>query len=213
MMTLALGFVTVLAGGWVPAVSLAQDAVEDGCPREALRQMMRTAAAHDAVADVASIELEVLRLCTVRQNLIVKIAEGELRLAELRGVAAASLAPLAAPVAAMSAPEETLPPPAKAASPEVVLPEAAPAHLAPPPSVESPGAVVRAPAAAQFRWTTVYGSAGEWTASVTDGAQIWYVRPGDVLPSGLVVESVRVRPPGVAVGRNGTAWQLPGPDG
>ena len=56
--------------------TLAQDAPEDGCPRGALRQMMTAAAAYDAVADVASIELEVLRLCTVRQDLTVKIVEG-----------------------------------------------------------------------------------------------------------------------------------------
>lgn len=191
----------------------AQDAPEDACPRAALRQMMATAAAHDAVADVASIELEVLRLCTVRQALIVKIAEGESRLAELRGVAAASPSPAPAAVAVMSPPEETLPPPAKATQPVVVEPEAQPARWVPPPRVEPARAVVRAPARPEYRWTTVYGSAGEWTASVTDGAQVWYVRPGDVLPSGFTVESVRVRPPGVAVGRNGAAWQLPGPDG
>ena len=204
----------VLVGGGVLACAsgaLAQDLSEDACPRAALRQMMATAAAHDAVADVASIELEVLRLCTVRQALIVKIAEGESRLAELRGVAAASPSPAA--VAVMSPPEETLPPPAKATQPVVVEPEAQPARWVPPPRVEPAPAVVRAPARAEYRWTTVYGSAGVWTAGVTDGVEVWYVRAGDVLPSGLTVESVRVRPPSVAVGRNGKAWQLPGPDG
>ena len=200
-----IALVTIGGGGGVAA----QDASGDGCPRDALRQMMSTAAAHDEVADVASIELEVLRLCTVRQNLLVKIAEGESRLAELRGVSSA--APAA--VAVMSPPQESLPPPAKATQPVIEQSEALPALLAPPARVESPSAVARAPALAQLRWTTVYGSAGEWTASVTDGAQVWYVRAGDVLPSGVTVESVRVRPPGVAVGRNGKAWQLPGPDG
>ena len=185
------------------AGTFAQDAPEDACPRAALRQMLSTAAAHDAVADVAAIELEVLRLCTARQDLIVKIAQGESRLAELRGVAAAASPPVGT-VAVMSPPEETLPPPAKAAAPE---------RLLPPPSVEPPRAVVRAPARPALRWTTVYGSAGAWTAGVTDGVEVWYVRPGDVLPSGFTVESVRVRPPGVAIGRNGTTWQLPGPDG
>lgn len=210
-MAMALGLMFVLMGPWVPTASLAQDAPEDACPRAALRQMLSTAAAHDAVADVAAIELEVLRLCTQRQDLIVKIAQGESRLAELRGVAAAASPPVGA-VAVMSPPEETLPPPAKAAAP-VVVPEAPPARLLPPPSVEPPRAAVRAPARPALRWTTVYGSAGAWTAGVTDGVEVWYVRPGDVLPSGFTVESVRVRPPGVAIGRNGAAWQLPGPDG
>lgn len=202
-------------GVWLGLASrdACSEEVVDGCPRDALRQMMSAAAANDAVADVASIELEVLRLCTARQKLIVSIAEGESRLAELRGMTVASPASVPAPVAVMSPPEETLPPPAKASQPVVILPETQPGPLAHPPRVEPPPAVVRRPAQPEFRWTTVYGSAGEWTASVTDGAQVWYVRQGDVLPTGLKIESVRVRPPGVAVGRNGKAWQLPGPDG
>ena len=97
------------------AGAFAQDAAEDACPRAALRQTMSAAGAHDAVGDVTSIELEVLRLCTQRQDLIVKVAEGEARLAELRGVI--PVGTVAAPVAAMRAPVEVLPPPAKASAP------------------------------------------------------------------------------------------------
>ena len=196
-------------GGW--ASGFAQEAADDACPRDALRQMMSTATAHDAVGDVASIELEVLRLCTHRQDLIVKVAEGEARLAELRGVVPAGT--VAAPVAVMRAPVEVLPPPAKASALVDTPSEAPPKVLAAPPRTETPPVVVRPPARPELRWTTVYGSAGDWTASVTDGVDVWYVRSGDALPSGYKVVSVRVRPPGVAVGRNGTAWQLPGPDG
>ena len=194
---------------WAPRASSTHDAPEDGCPRDALRQMMSAAAEHDAVGDVASIELEVLRLCTRRQDLIVKIAEGEARLAELRGVASVETAP--APVAGMRAPVQALPPPAKAAAPADTRDETPPAL--PPPRSAPARAVVGTPARPELRWTTVYGSAGDWKASVTDGAKVWYVRAGDTLPSGVEVVSVRVRPPGVAVGDNGTAWQLPGPDG
>ena len=184
----------------------AEEAPDDGCPRAALRQMMATAAAHDAVGDVAAIELEVLRLCTARQALFVKLAEGEARLGELRGVAPA--APPPAPVAAMRPPVEALAPPVKATAPlpDVIAPDPDAAVMVP-----ADIAPARAPARPELRWTTVYGSAGEWTAGVTDGAAVWYVRAGDTLPSGVEVVSVRVRPPGVAVGRNGTAWQLPGP--
>ena len=198
---------SLAVGGWTGVV--ARDAPEDACPRAALRQMMSAAAAHDAVGDVAAMELEVLRLCTQRQDLIVKIAEGEARLAELRGVASAGTAP--APVAVMRAPVETLPPPAKAQAPVVITPEPSPEPPIKPPQAEPSAAMARA--AAALRWTAVWGSAGEWTAGVTDGVAVWYVRPGDALPSGVKVVSVRVRPPGVAVGHNGTAWQLPGPDG
>lgn len=186
----------------------AQDVSEDACPRDALRQMMSAAAAHGAVGDVAAIELEVLRLCTQRQALIVKIAEGEARLAELRGVAPATLVP----AATMRAPVEALPPPAKVSAPVVNRPITPPEpSIDPLPQVDAPAPVARA--APALRWTAVWGSAGEWTAGVTDGAAVWYVRPGDALPSGVRVVSVRVRPPGVAVGRNGRAWQLPGPGG
>ena len=198
----------VTIGGWGGVA--AQESSEDACPRDALRQMMASAVAHDAVADVASIELEVLRLCTVRQNLIVQIAQGEARLGELRGVAAAHTAP--APVVVMAPPAEALPPPVKATAAVVVPPEAPPERVSPPPQAEGPRMAEPAPAVPVFRWTTVYGSAGEWTARVTDGVEVWHVRAGDALPAGFEVVSVRVRPPGVAVGRDGTAWQLPGPD-
>ena len=106
-----------------------------------------------------------------------------------------------------------LPPPAKASAPAGAPREEPPKGPASPPRVESPAVVVRTPAPPVLRWTTVYGSAGDWMAIVTDGVKVWYVRAGDALPSGFRVVSVRVRPPGVALGRNGTAWQLPGPDG
>ena len=204
----------VVVGGGVLAWwsgAFAQEAPEDACPRAALRQMMSTAAAHDAVGDVASIELEVLRLCTQRQDLIVKVAEGEARLAELRGVVPAGT--VAASVAAMRAPVEVLPAPAKASALADARREDPVMKFAPPPRAETARVVVRPAPRQELRWTTVYGSAGDWTARVTDGVKVWYVRPGDGLPLGFKVVSVRVRPPGVEVGRNGTAWQLPGPDG
>ena len=48
---------------------------------------------------------------------------------------------------------------------------------------------------------------------VTDGAKVWYVRAGDMLPAGIRVVRVRERPPGVRVSRNGEDWQIPGPGG
>ena len=153
-----------MAVGAVAAGALAQDAPDDACPRAALRQMMSVGARHDAIADVAALELEVLRLCVERQELIGEIVEGNRELAGLRGSTTGA---------------------------------------APAPDVRRP----------RLSWLTVYGSAGEWVAGVSDGAKVWYVRAGDVLPSGVKVVSVRVRPAGVEVGRNGEQWQIPGPAG
>ena len=71
--------------GATAAVAIAQDGSEDACPRAALRQMMSLAARHDAIADVAALELEVLRMCVERQELIREIVEGDRKLAGFRG--------------------------------------------------------------------------------------------------------------------------------
>lgn len=155
--------------------------------------MMAEAAAYNAVGDVAAIELEVLKLCNRRQALIVSLVEGEARLAELRGAGEAAQVEesesMEALVAGMAPPEKAV----------VVEP--------PPP----PAPVPAQPPA--LRWTTVYGSAGEWVAGVTDGVNVWHVREGDLLPSGLEVVAVRLSPPGVSVQWEGAWWALPGPSG
>ena len=202
----------VLVGGGVLAwssVAFAQDAAEDGCPRAALRQMMSVGARHDAIADVAALELEVLELCVERQGLIVQIVEGNRELAGFRG----SRPEGATGSGALTEPGGVaLPPPAKAAGAEVVedRPEQWEEREEAPVRAPAQEPVVRRP---RLSWLTVYGSAGEWVAGVSDGAKVWYVRAGDVLPSGVRVVWVRVRPAGVAVRHEGEEWQIPGPSG
>ena len=196
-----------------PTNAFAEGDSVDGCPRVALREMIASAADHGDVGDVAAIELEVLRLCNERQKLIVRIVEGEERLAELRGAKRPG-SDVAALKQVVSGTVDPLPLPAKvsfvAGAPNPVEPTASHASARP---TAVPRFVEEKVAVPEFRWTTVYGSAGNWVAGVTDGAKVWYVRAGDMLPAGIRVVRVRERPPGVRVSRNGEDWQIPGPGG
>ena len=204
--TLWCGAVLCLAGSSV----YGQPEGWGACPREALTRMLEASVEHRQVSDIAAIERDVLRLCNARQELVNRIFEGEARLAELRGAGAVATTTPAGAVLVAAAQDA----PAKSDEREEVELVVEP----PEPVDEALDGFVdpvlveaqEAPAPA-LSWTTVYGSAGEWIAGVSDGVQVWYVRQGDALPTGERVVSVRVRPPGVAVGHNGQVWQLPGP--
>ena len=194
---------------WTYAV--AEIGNDDGCPRAALREMMVSATSHNDVGDVAALELEVLRLCNERQKLLVRVMEGEARLAELRGVKRAAGAEPGANTMMMGL-LDGLPSPGKASvqpRPSGVPEPTSRSLLLEPAIVPRPGAGDSP--SATLRWTTVYGSAGNWVAGMTDGTETWYLREGDELPSGVRVESIRNRPPGVRVGLDGKKWQIPGP--
>ena len=202
------------AGVWTSdswSYAIAASQVDDGCPRSALREMMASAAIHNDVGDVAALELEVLRLCSERQKLIVEVVEGESRLAELRGAKRSGHMAFT-PETAMVGVLDDLPPPTKASArhgaPGAREPTS-PSLLLEPVSVPRPD--VGDLSSAKLQWTTVYGSAGNWVAGITDGAKTWYLRVGDELPSGVRVASIRNRPPGVRVGLDGEDWQIPGP--
>ena len=207
-----VALVGVCGLAWAASVA-AQDMTEDACPREALRQMMAVGAKHGAIADVAALELEVLRLCVERQEVLREIVLANQALAELRhGASVRDAAP--APVLLAPIPTAVIPPPAKAALEAVAVVDESEAERreareeSPKPVVEA--RVVRRP---RLSWRTVYGGAGEWIAGVSEGETVWYVREGDVLPSGVTVVSVRVRPAGVEVRHRGEQWQIPGPGG
>lgn len=204
---------SVRRGVWAVLCALscsatAQDGGWGACPRDALTRMFEASAEYAEVADIAAIEREVLRLCNVRQGLINQIVEGEARLAELRGQAIPTGSGTGAVVPLARDMESA---PAKKAEPVAAVVEEEPEAEEVPPAESMVVEVVQA-AAPPLRWTSVYGSAGEWIAGVSDGERVWFVRPGDALPSGERVVDVRVRPPGVTVRRDGTPWQLPGPD-
>ena len=188
---LALGFALIAASGG----TVAQGAVDGGCPRAALKEMMAAAAEYGGIGDVAVIELEVLKLCVERQELIGEIVDNERELAGLRGESRGRTVEVSE-MPALVVPDESLPLPVKVgdAGGELVVVE-----------VEK--------SRPRLRWMTMYGSAGDWVAGVSDGVRIWYVRAGDRLPSGVKVLSVRLRPAGVSVGLNGERWLIPGPSG
>ena len=207
--------------GWASAVLLgcswagmagaqSQEGGYAPCPRDALTRMLESSVDHREVADVAAIEREVLGLCHTRQELIVSLVEGERRLAELRGVQAAERAP--EPQLVVDVPE-VMPLPERVRETEDSVEAEAESVAFEPDTPPEPVAVRELATAtpAALRWTTVYGSAGDWIAGITDGVEVWYVRRGDALPTGERIVSVRVRPPAVWVGRNGNVWQLPGP--
>lgn len=190
---------------WVfgsPDAALAQDGQRLGaCPRVSFGAMFAAAADFDEVGDLAAIEREALTLCLRRQELINEIVAGESALEALVSDAEEGVAE--APVQAV----EVIPDlPAKAAEAVDAPLDEGPALLEPEPLV-----VVRPEPEPEFRWTMVYGSAGEWIAGITDGAKVWFVREGDALPSGVEVVAVRLRPPGVEVRSEGREWLLPGP--
>ena len=190
---------------WVfgaPGGALAQEEPRLGaCPRVSFGAMFAAAADYDEVGDLAAIEREALTLCLRRQELINQIVAGELALEEIVSGPEEVVAE-----ALVQAIEEIADLPAKAAGVVDETVEEVPAFVEPEPIV-----VVRAEPEPEFRWTTVYGSAGEWIAGVTDGAKVWFVREGDALPSGVEVVAVRLRPPGVEVRSEGREWLLPGP--
>ena len=172
-----------------------------GCPRVAFRAMFEAAADHDEVGDIAAVEREAFTLCVRRQELINEIVAGEARLVVLVGDASGVDAGAALePVASVTAL------PAKAEVASVVAVDERP-------GVGEPFILVPGEPEPEFRWTVVYGSAGEWIAGVSDGAEVWYVRAGDELPSGIEVVEVRLRPPGVEVKSEDGKWFLAGPRG
>ena len=182
------------------------------CPRDALRGLLEASAEHREVSDLAAVERDVLRLCNARQTLVNKIVEGEARLAELRGEERVASTGSNGPV--MVAAVEAAPVKSdERAEADVVVEAQDPVEERSMVFVDPLVVEAEATADPALSWTTVYGSAGDWIAGVSDGERVWFVREGDALPSGEKVVAVRVRPPAVTISRDGSRWQLPGPGG
>ena len=189
--------------GWWGSEAAGEEQRFGGCPRASFRAMFEAAADHDEVGDIAAIERDAFELCARRQELINVILGGEAKLITLvadgaagpeegglESVAAVSALP-AKSGGGVDGPGEE--PPAGGAMESVI--------------------VIRPEPEPEYRWTVVYGSAGEWIGGVSDGTKVWYVRAGDELPAGIKVVEVRLRPPGVAVRSEGEEWFLAGPRG
>ena len=75
-------------------------------------------------------------------------------------------------------------------------------HLSPSPDRAEPAEPARAdtPKPPAWSWFSIIGTAGDLRAGISDGARVWFVREGDRLPGGVIVERIDARPPGVHVG-------------
>lgn len=187
----------------LPSLVFARE-VLDECPREHLRAVYMQAVERHEVVDLAAVEVEVLKLCRERQELISEIVRGEEELSDL-------LATRAGGTRAAMAGAGRLP---------ALLP--ASGHRSPGVAGDEPqgtaslasgrtGTGERNPPL--YRWFTVYGSGSELFAGVSDGVERWWVRAGDKLPGGVEVVSVRARPVSVQAAVGDRQWQLPGPGG
>ena len=157
-----------------------------GCPRSVMEDLLRAATAKADVVSSLQIEREVLTLCAERQVLVVSILEAEADLARLwresRGPAPEVVRPEPADVLAQLT--EFQGEPVVEFVEEPVEPEPEPE-----PEPELPS----------YGWFSIFGTAGDLQAGVSDGREIWFVRETDVLPGGVVVDWIGVSPPAVHV--------------
>ena len=196
-----LGGVLVAVAGALcaPVPAGAQEVLEE-CPREHLRAVYLQAVERHEVVDLAAVEVEVLKLCRERQELVSEIVRGEEELADLlagRGSDASGSGPGGLPALLPAVRDEN--------------PALSGGGTRGAPSLASPNTGGGERAGALYRWFIVYGSGSELVAGVTDGAERWWVRAGDRLPGGVEVVSVGVRPISVRAAAGGRQWQLPGP--
>jgi len=199
---LASTWCVILAVAGAPTLATAQDVLEK-CPREHLRAIYLQAVERHDVVDLAAVEVEVLKLCRERQELIREIVKGEHELDDLLAEGAGG---------------------ARAARPDSATGSAGLPKLLPAAEFGERGAAnATVPALAStrsdkgghgmpaYRWFTVYGSGSALVAGVTDGVGRWWVRAGDRLPGGVEVVSVGVRPISVRAAAGKRQWQLAGP--
>lgn len=197
------GVLVVVAGALCAPVPVVAQEVLEECPREHLRAVYLQAVERHEVVDLAAVEVEVLKLCRERQELVSEIVKGEAELADLlAGRGSDASARTAAPGSGLPA----LLPAAWDENPALAGGETRGA-----PSPASPETGRGEGAGARYRWFIVYGSGSELVAGVTDGVERWWVRAGDRLPGGVEVVSVGVRPVSVRAAAGSRQWQLPGP--
>lgn len=156
-----------------------------GCPRSVLEDLLKAATAKADVVSSLEIEREVLTFCAERQALVVQILQAE---AELERLWRESLGP--APEARQE-PVDVLAQLTEFQGAAIV--DFAEEALEPEPEPEPESA----PPA--YGWFSIFGTAGDLQAGVSDGGEVWFVRERDALPGGVVVERIGVRPPGVHV--------------
>ena len=206
-------FGTSVSGTSVSGASVAGTSVfaAEGCPRTLLRRLLAGAAGEADALSALGIEREILSLCRERREILVGLFEAEAALRELRTPpsAAAEKAALAppppprqvAPAARPGAPSPLRAALAAADTAEEADTRAGDTGAADPRAGDTRAADPRAgePQPPRYAWFSIIGSAGALRAGVTDGADVWFVSEGDVLPGGARIAAIAGRPPGVRV--------------
>ena len=164
-----------------------------GCPRSVLEELLRAATARADVVSSLEIEREVLTFCGERQRLVVEVLRAE---AELAQIWRESTAPAEQP---RPEPENVLEQLTEFEGAQVVEFVEEPVEPEPEPEPEPP----------RYGWFSIYGTADDLRVGVSDGDEAWYVREGDSLPGGVVVDWISVSPPGVHVMTDGADGSLP----
>ena len=167
------------------------------CAIDLLRTRLATAVAPDDILAATALEDELLRLCLARQKLVGEVLDAELQLALLaRGETETEASSLALDASPAIVPE----PPAAPALDQLTLPVVL-SEPEPDPEEEDP--------APPWVWSTMLGTPGNMRAAVTDGADLWWVREGDILPGDWQVIRIATRPPGVSLRHAETGdWAL-----
>ena len=199
------GVILAVVGAPVPAT--AQDVLEK-CPREHLRAVYLQAVERHDVVDLAAVEVDVLKLCRERQELIREIVRGEQELDDLLAEGAGAARTRRPDSGTGSAGLPKLLPAAEFG--ELGAANATATATLPPASTRTGHGEHGMPA---YRWFTVYGSGSALVAGVSDGVGRWWVRAGDRLPGGIEVVSVGVRPISVRAAAGKRQWQMAGPGG
>ena len=164
-----------------------------GCPRSVLEDLLTAATAKADVVSSLEIEREVLTFCAERQALVVKILQAEEELGRLwqesRGPG-----------------PEVQPEPADVLAQLTAFEGAQVVEFVEEPLEPEPEPVPEPP---RYGWFAIFGVDGDLQARVSDGREVWFVREGDELPGGVVVDWIAVSPPGVHVVHGGEDELLP----
>lgn len=181
-----------------------------GCPRSVLERLLRAATERADVVTSLQIEHEVLALCGERQRLVVEILKAEGQLAELWRESRAP-PPEAAPAAereVRAEPADVVAQLTEFMGAEVLSFAEETVEVEPEAEAEPEGEPEPEPVPL-YGWLAIFGTAGDLKARVSDGANVWFVREGDELPGGVVVDWIAVSPPGVHVGTGQAVEMMP----
>ena len=168
------------------------------CPREAIRRMLESAVTAGEFSASLALEREVIELCRDRQSVLAEIVESERVLAEVLEKDRAARAAAAVELEALREAKQL-----ELAGVRAALVREQEAAEAARRVADAPPPVAPAP---EYGWFSVFGRGDDLRAGVTDGETRRFVRVGDSLPGGLVIEEIEAGPGGVRVSGGSADW-------